>query len=46
MSDYYYGPALNAELDYRRDVLRRSASDHRLVRLARKAARAERRSSH
>ena len=39
MSDYYYGPALENELDYRRASLQREAADHRLARLARRAAR-------
>lgn len=39
MSNYYYGPALDTELDYRRANLRREAADHRLARQARRAAR-------
>jgi hypothetical protein len=39
MSDYLYGPALDTELDYRRDALQRAASEARLARLARRAAR-------
>jgi hypothetical protein len=39
MSAYYYGPALDTELDYRRDALRREASEHRLAQQARRAAR-------
>jgi hypothetical protein len=42
MSAYYYGPALDTELDYRRATLRRQAADHRLVRAARRAARTSR----
>jgi hypothetical protein len=39
MSAYYYGPALDSELDYRRASLRRQAADFRLARTARRAAR-------
>jgi hypothetical protein len=39
MSNYFYGSALDTELDYRRANLRQQASDHRLVRQARRAAR-------
>jgi hypothetical protein len=39
MSGYYYGPALDTELDYRRANLRREAADYRLARTARRAAR-------
>jgi hypothetical protein len=39
MSNYYYGPALDTELDYRRANLRQEATDYRLARLARRAAR-------
>jgi hypothetical protein len=39
MSGYYYGPALDSELDYRRASLRRQAADFRLARTARRAAR-------
>jgi hypothetical protein len=39
MSGYYYGPALDTELDYRRANLRREAADYRLARVARRAAR-------
>ena len=39
MSNYYYGPALETELDYRRANLRQEASDYRLARQARRAAR-------
>jgi hypothetical protein len=44
MSAYYYGPALETELDYRRASLRRQAADHRLVLAARRAARTGRHS--
>ena len=46
MSDYYYGPALDTELAYRRDALRRDAVEHRLARLARRAAKARRVAQH
>jgi hypothetical protein len=39
MSGYYYGPALETELDYRRANLRREAADYRLARTARRAVR-------
>jgi hypothetical protein len=39
MSDYFYGPALDTELAYRRDTLRQQAADERLARQARRAAR-------
>ena len=39
MSAYYYGPALDTELDYRHANLRREAADYRLARTARRAAR-------
>jgi hypothetical protein len=39
VSDYFYGPALDAELAYRRTALRRDAAEHRLVRLIRRARR-------
>ena len=39
MSSYYYGPALDSELDYRQATLRQEAADHRLARQARRAAR-------
>lgn len=39
MFAYYYGPALDTELDYRRANLRREAADYRLGRTARRAAR-------
>ena len=39
MSGYYYGPALDTELDYRRANLRRQAANYRLARTARRAAR-------
>lgn len=39
MSGYYYGPALETELDYRRDALRREASEHRLAQQGRRTAR-------
>ena len=42
MTDYFYGPALDTELAYRRALLARDAADHRLARLARCAARARR----
>ena len=42
MSAYYYGPALDTELDYRSANLRREAANYRLVRTARRAARAGR----
>ena len=45
MSDYFYGPALDNELAYRRATLRRDAVEHRLARLARRAAK-ERRAAH
>lgn len=44
MSGFYYGPALDTELDYRRANLRRVAAEHRLVRAARRAARTGRNS--
>ena len=44
MSAYYYGPALDTELDYRRANLRREAADYRLARTARRAARTGRHS--
>lgn len=37
MSNYYYGPALQNELDYRRSTLRREAAESRLARQARAA---------
>ena len=39
MSNYYYGPALDGELDYRRDALRHDAALHRLARQARRTNR-------
>jgi hypothetical protein len=39
MSNYFYGPALDTELDYRRANLRQEAAEHRLARQARRAAR-------
>jgi hypothetical protein len=39
MSNYYYGPALETELDYRRTNLRQEAAELRLARQARRAAR-------
>ena len=39
MSTPYYGPALDSELTYRRDTLRREAAESRLARQARRAAR-------
>jgi len=39
MFTYFYGPALETELAYRRAALRREAADHRLARLARCASR-------
>ncbi len=39
MSNFYYGPALESELDYRRAALRRGAAESRLARDARRAAR-------
>jgi hypothetical protein len=39
MSAYYYSPALDSELDYRRANLRQAAADYRLARTARRAAR-------
>jgi hypothetical protein len=39
MSGYYYGPALDTELDYRRASLRREAANYRLAQAARRAAR-------
>jgi hypothetical protein len=39
MSNFYYGPALDTELDYRRASLRREAADYRLARQVRRAAR-------
>ena len=32
MSNYFYGSALDTELDYRRATLRQQAADHRLAR--------------
>ncbi|HEV7653613.1 MAG TPA: hypothetical protein VGP36_02600 [Mycobacteriales bacterium] len=43
MSNYFYGSALDTELDYRRSTLRQQAADHRLARTARRAARTGRR---
>jgi hypothetical protein len=43
MSAFYYGPALESELDYRRATLRQEAADYRLARTARRAARTGRR---
>ena len=43
MSNYYYGPALDTELDYRRGALRHDADVHRLAREARRVARSGRR---
>jgi hypothetical protein len=37
MSNYFYGSALDTELDYRRANLRQQAADHRLARKARAA---------
>jgi hypothetical protein len=39
MSTFYYGPALDSELDHRRSTLLRDAATHRLARQARRAAR-------
>lgn len=39
MSNYYYGPALESELEYRRATLRREAADARLARQVRRGAR-------
>jgi hypothetical protein len=39
MSSFYYGPALESELDYRRADLRRQAADYRLARTARRGVR-------
>jgi len=39
MSNYFYGSALDTELDYRRTNLRQQASEHRLARQARRGAR-------
>ncbi|HEV7655392.1 MAG TPA: hypothetical protein VGP36_11770 [Mycobacteriales bacterium] len=39
MSNFYYGPALDTEVAYRRSALRRDAADYRLARAARRAAR-------
>jgi hypothetical protein len=38
MSNYFYGSALDTELDYRRANLRRQASEHRLAQQVRRAA--------
>jgi hypothetical protein len=46
MSNYFYGSALDTELDYRRANLRQQASDHRLARQARRGARTGRRGFH
>lgn len=46
MSAYYYGPALDAEVDYHLAALRREAAEYRLARIARRAARAARRAGH
>jgi hypothetical protein len=43
MSNYYYGSALDTELDYRRAALHQQAVDHRLARLAKRGARTGRR---
>ena len=40
MSNYYYGPALDSEISYRRDSLIRDAAVTRLARQARRARRA------
>ena len=40
MSNYYYGPALDSEISYRRDSLIRDAAVHRLARQSRRARRA------
>jgi hypothetical protein len=40
MSTFYYGPALDSELDHRRTALLRDAATHRLARQARRAHRA------
>ena len=42
MSNYEFGPALQGELDYRGDTLRRAAEEYRLARQARRARRAAR----
>ena len=42
MSNYFYGPALDYEVDYRRDTLRHEVELHRLARMARLATRAAR----
>jgi hypothetical protein len=36
---FYYGPALDSELEHRRSTLLRDAATHRLARQARRAAR-------
>lgn len=42
MSTYYYGPALESELDYRRSALQHFADADRLARQARGSGRAVR----
>ena len=46
MSNYFYGSALDTELDYRRTSLRRQASDHQLAQQVRRAARTGRKGFH
>lgn len=38
-ASFFYGPALDSELEYRRSTLLRDAATHRLARQARRAAR-------
>jgi hypothetical protein len=40
MSNYYYGPALDMEIGYRRGTLLRDAATYRLARQSRRARRA------
>ena len=46
MSNYFYGSALDTELDYRRSTLRQQASEHRFARQARRGARTARKGRH
>lgn len=46
MSNFYYGPALDSELDYRREILREDAAAYRLARQARRAGRTTRTARH
>ena len=46
MSNYFYGSALDTELDYRRANLHQQASEYRLARKARRAARTGRKGFH